>query len=74
MATFYVTDPKNPLFFILTPLHPASGQIVVIVAMTYYTRRYPKKVRGMMAAFSGLASNFGQQLCLEIAKYVKDKA
>ena len=70
---FLITDPKTILFRVLSPLHPAVGQIVVIVGCTYYGRRYPARVRGIMAAFNGICSNFGQQLCLEIAKYFKDK-
>ena len=69
---FLITDPKTFLFRVLSPLHAATGQIVVIVGSTYYGRRYPARVRGIMAAFSGICSIIGQQLCLEIAKYFRE--
>ena len=49
-------DPKGLLFKIFGPLSHACFYIVVVSFMSFYTKMFPKEIRGILDNFTGILS------------------
>ena len=60
-------NPKGLLFKIFGPLSHACFYIVVVSFMSFYTKMFPKEIRGILENFTGMLSEIGSVLFINIS-------
>ena len=53
-ALFMCKDPKGLLFKIVGPLSHSCFSLVVVSFMSFYTKMFPKEIRGILENFTGI--------------------